>query len=285
VTETVLITGCSSGIGRETARVFLDDGWEVYATARNPADVQTLSDAGANIASLDVTDEDDVERVVERIVDEQGRIDCLVNNAGYAQLGPVEDVPIERVEEQFEVNVFGPHRLARGVLPHMRQRQTGTIVNVSSVSGRLAVPGNGVYAGSKFAMEGISDALRPEVGEYGIDVVLVEPGPVETAFNERASEEIDGIERSDAYETLYSILDDTEAVGGGGPGAIPPREVAETILDAANLTDPAARYPVGQLAKVAMLGRFVPAKLRDRFYRLAISLVAKNPLNRGNKDD
>jgi len=285
VTETVLITGCSSGIGRETARVFLDDGWEVYATARNPADVETLGEAGANIASLDVTDEDDVERVVERIVDEQGRIDCLVNNAGYAQLGPVEDVPIERVEEQFEVNVFGPHRLARAVLPHMRQRQTGTIVNVSSVSGRLAVPGNGVYAGSKFAMEGISDALRPEVGEYGIDVVLVEPGPVETAFPERASEEIEGIERSDAYETLYSILDDTEAVGGSGPGATAPREVAETILDAANLTDPAARYPVGQVAKVAMLGRFVPAKLRDRFYRLAISLVAKNPLNRGDQDD
>jgi NAD(P)-dependent dehydrogenase (short-subunit alcohol dehydrogenase family) len=282
VTETVLITGCSSGIGRETARVFLDDGWEVYATARNPADVQTLGDAGCTIASLDVTDADDVGRVVDRIVDEQGRIDCLVNNAGYAQLGPVEDVPVERVEDQYEVNVFGPHRLARAVLPHMRQRQTGTIVNVSSVAGRFATPGSGVYAGSKFAMEGVTDALRPEVSEHGIDVVLVEPGPVESAFTERASEEVDGIERSDAYETLYSILDDTDAVGGGGPAAIPPREVAETILDAANLTDPAARYPVGQLAKVAMLGRFVPAKLRDRFYRLAISLVATNPLNRGD---
>jgi len=275
VTETVLITGCSSGIGRETARAFLEDGWEVYATARNPADVEALGEAGANIASLDVTDEDDVERVVERMIDEEGRVDCLVNNAGYAQLGPVEDVPVESVEDQFEVNVYGPHRLAREVLPHMRERQTGTIVNVSSVAGRLATPGMGIYNGSKFAIEGISDALRPEVSEYGIDVVLVEPGPVDTAFVDRASDEIDGLERSDAYDTLYSILDDTEAIGGGGPGAVRPREVAETILDAANLTDPADRYPVGRVAKVAMLGRFVPATLRDKFYRLALSLVSK----------
>ena len=278
MTETVLITGCSSGIGRETARVFLEDGWEVYATARNPADIQTLGDSGANIASLDVTDEDDVERVVERIVDEEGRIDCLVNNAGYAQLGPVEDVPVERVEDQFGVNVFGPHRLARAVLPHMRERRTGTIVNVSSLGGRLASPGMGVYNGSKFAMEAMTDALRPEVSEYGIDAVLVEPGPVDTAFVERANEETNGLERSDAYESLYSVLDDTEAVGGGGPGAVPPRRVAETILDAANLTDPAARYPVGQIAKAGLLARFVPAKLRDKVYRLALSLAAKNPL-------
>ncbi|NHN58049.1 SDR family oxidoreductase [Halorussus rarus] len=275
MTETVLITGCSSGIGRETAHAFLEDGWDVYATARNPADVETLGEAGAEIASLDVTDEDDVERVVDRIVDEEGRIDCLVNNAGYAQLGPVGDVTAESVADQFAVNVFGPHRLIREVLPHMRERRTGTVVNVSSVSGRLATPGMGIYNGSKFAIEGISDALRPEVSEYGIDVVLVEPGPVDTAFAERASEEIEGIERSDAYDDLYAVLDDTEAIGGGGPGAVQPREVAETILDAANLTDPAARYPVGQVAKVAMLGRFVPDKLRDKFYRLALSLMSR----------
>ncbi|WP_276300424.1 SDR family oxidoreductase [Halorussus lipolyticus] len=278
MTETVLITGCSSGIGRETAHCFLEDGWEVYATARNPADIEALGEAGANIATLDVTDEDDVERVVDRIIDEEGRIDCLVNNAGYAQLGPVEDVPVERVKDQFEVNVFGPHRLAREVLPHMRERRTGTIVNVSSLAGRVATPGMGIYNGSKFAMEGISDALRPEVDDYGIDVVLVEPGPVDTAFMDRVSDEIDGLERSGAYESLYDVLADTEAIGGGGPGAIPPRRVAETILDAANLTDPAARYPVGQIAKVSVLARFLPAKLQDKLYGLVFSLASKNPL-------
>ena len=279
VTETVLITGCSSGIGRETALAFLEDGWEVYATARNPADVEALGEKGCNIATLDVTEDDDVERVVDRMLDEEGRLDCLVNNAGYAQLGPVEDVAVESVRNQFDVNVFGPHRLIRAVLPHMRQRQTGRIVNVSSVAGRVATPGMGIYNGSKFAMEAISDALRPEVDEYGVDVVLVEPGPVDTAFVERASSEIEGIERSDAYETLYSILDDSEAVGGGGPGAVLPREVAETILDAANVTDPEARYPVGRVAELSGFARFLPASLQDKFYNLAVSLVAKSPLS------
>ncbi|USZ68923.1 SDR family oxidoreductase [Halorussus salilacus] len=277
MTETVLITGCSSGIGRETALAFLEDGWEVYATARNPADIEVLGERGCNIATLDVTDGDDVERVVDRMVDEQGRIDCLVNNAGYAQLGPVEDVPVDSVRDQFEVNVFGPHRLVRAVLPHMRERKTGRIINVSSVAGRLSVPGMGVYSGSKFAMEGLTDALRAEVAEYGVDAVLVEPGPVDTAFTERASDEIEGIERSDAYEKLYGILDDTQAIGGGGPGALPPREVADTILDAANVTDPAARYPVGRVAKVSMLARFIPASARDKFYGVVGSLASRNP--------
>ncbi|WP_135805354.1 SDR family oxidoreductase [Halorussus marinus] len=278
MTETVLITGCSSGIGRETAHAFLEDGWDVYATARNPADIETLGEAGCNVASLDVTEPDEIERVVDRIVDEAGRIDCLVNNAGYAQLGPIEDVPTESVERQFDVNVFGPHRLVREVLPHMRERHAGRIINVSSVAGRLSVPGMGVYSGSKFAMEGLTDALRPEVAEYGIDAVLVEPGPVDTAFVERAASEIEGLDRSGAYDSLYAILDDSQAVGGGGPGAIHPREVANTILDAANVTDPAARYPVGRAAKLSVLARFVPASLRDKLYGLATSVIAKNPL-------
>ena len=277
MTETVLITGCSSGIGRETATAFLADGWEVYATARNPADIEALGESGCNVATLDVTEDDDVERVVDRIIDEEGRIDCLVNNAGYAQLGPIEDVPVQQVGRQFDVNVFGPHRLTRAVLPHMRQRQTGTIVNVSSVAGRISTPAMGVYCGSKAAMESMSDALRPEVDEFGIDVVLVEPGPVRTAFAERAASEVEGVDRSDAYEDIYSILDDTEAIGGSGPGAIPPVEVAETILDAANLTDPAPRYPVGKIAEASTFARLLPATIVDRLYGLGITLLSKRP--------
>ncbi|WP_158057593.1 SDR family oxidoreductase [Halorussus halophilus] len=275
MTETVLITGCSSGIGRETAESFLADGWEVYATARNPADIEALGEQGCNIATLDVTDDGDVERVVDRIIDEEGRIDCLVNNAGYGQLGPIEDVPVESVEKQFDVNVFGPHRLTRAVLPHMRQRQTGTIVNVSSVAGRVSTPGMGVYCGSKAAMESMSDALRPEVDRFGIDVVLVEPGPVETAFAERAESEANGFERSDAYDDIYSILDDAGTLGSGAPGEISPVEVAETILDAANLTDPAARYPVGKIAEASTFARFVPATIMDKLYGFGFSLLSK----------
>jgi NAD(P)-dependent dehydrogenase (short-subunit alcohol dehydrogenase family) len=270
--KTVLITGSSSGIGHATAEAFLDEGWEVYATARNPADVQALGDRGCTIATLDVTADDDVDRVVDRILDEQGRIDCLVNNAGYAQFGPQEDVPTDTVHEQFDVNVYGPHRLTRAVLPHMRKQGDGTIVNVSSVAGRISFPGGGVYAGSKFALEAMSDALRGEVKDHGIDVVLVEPGPVDTKFTERAEREVEGLDRSGAYESFYRVFEDTQAIGGGGPFAVSPDRVAEAILDAASSTKPPARYPVGTVAKVAVLGRFVPDVLRDRLYELVQKL-------------
>jgi len=279
--KTALITGCSSGIGRATAREFLEEDWVVYATARNPADVQTLGERErCHIATLDVTDGSDVERVVDRIVDEQGRIDCLVNNAGYGQMGPVEDVPTEVVHRQFDVNVYGPHRLIRAVLPHMRAQEDGTIVNVSSVAGRVSFPGGGVYSGSKFAIEAMSDSLRAEVEEYGVDVVLIEPGPVDTGFQERAMDSIadggdaqatsgpEGVERTDAYESIYSLLEDRQAIGGTGPGTVSPERVAAEIVNAASATQPAARYPVGPVARVGVLARFVPDSLRDAAYRL-----------------
>ncbi|EJN60613.1 short chain dehydrogenase [Halogranum rubrum] len=274
--DTVLITGCSSGIGRATARAFLAEDWKVYATARNPADIETLGDEGCELATLDVTDQGDVDRVVDRIVEEDGHIQCLVNNAGFGQLGPIEDVPTEQVHRQFDVNVYGPHRLTRAVLPHMRDQGDGTIVNVSSVIGRVSVPGMGVYAGSKFAVEAMTDALRGEVKDYGIDAVLVEPGPVDTQFYERVDDEvegdaesdIDGVERSGAYESFYKMFSDTQALGGGGPGAVAPERVAEDILNAASATKPAARYPVGTLAQIGVLARFLPDSIRDKLLGL-----------------
>ena len=264
--KTVLITGCSSGIGHATAEAFLDEEWAVYATARNPADVETLGDRGCTIAKLDVTEDDDVERVVDRMLDEHGRIDCLVNNAGYAQFGPTEDVPVDAVRRQFEVNVYGPHRLTRAVLPHMRRRRDGTVVNVSSVAGRLSFPGGGVYSGSKFSLEAMTDALRAEVDEYGIDAVLIEPGPVDTGFTDRAESELAGVERSGAYESFYSVFEDTQAIGGGGPGAVSPDRVAEEVLNVASSTKPPSRVPVGTLARVSVLARFLPDGLRDRAF-------------------
>ncbi|WP_318566870.1 SDR family oxidoreductase [Salinigranum marinum] len=271
--KTVLITGCSSGIGRATALAFLDEEWEVYATARNPADIETLGDRGCDISTLDVTDDEDVERVVSRIVDEHGRIDCLVNNAGYAQFGPVEDVPVDRVHDQFDVNVYGPHRLTRAVLPHMREQEEGTIVNVSSVAGRLAIPGGGVYCASKFALEAMSDALRVEVDDKGVDVVLIEPGPVDTQFDQRAADEVDGeLDRSEAYDSFYKAFDDSQAVSGGGFWEETPERVAEDIVNAASATKPAARYPVGTVARVGVLARFVPDSLRDKAFGLVRKL-------------
>ncbi|GAB6878939.1 SDR family oxidoreductase [Halorubrum gandharaense] len=271
--KTVLITGCSSGIGRATAQAFNDEGWTVYATARNPADIQTLGEQGCELATLDVTDRSDVDRVVNRILDEEGAIDALVNNAGYGQFGPIEDVPVEKVHEQFDVNVYGPHRLIRAVLPAMRRERDGTIINLSSVAGRVSFPGGGVYSSSKFAVEAMSDALRNEVAEFGIDVVVVQPGPVRTKFSTRAEREVDpettdGVERSGAYEQFYDLFEDTDAIAGDGPGSVEPELVAGEILNAASATKPPARVQPGTVARVGVLARFLPDTLRDKGFEL-----------------
>lgn len=269
--ETVLITGCSSGIGAATARAFLADDWRVYATARDPADIDDLAAAGCETAPLDVTG-DAVEAVVERVMDEAGRIDCLVNNAGYGQFGAVEDVPPERLEAQFAVNVIGPHRLARAVLPHMRAAGTGRIINVSSTLAGVATPGSGPYAASKAALESMSAALRSEVADHGIDVVVVVPGPVETRFRRRAMQEVDGLPRTGAYDSVYGLLEDWEALGGGF-AASSPETVAAAILNSATCSSPAPRSTVGPLARLASYGRLVPAGLRDRAFGLLLRLA------------
>ena len=271
VQKTVLITGCSSGIGRETAHAFNDEGWTVYATARNPADIEALGEAGCELATLDVTDQSDVDRVVDRILDEEGAIDALINNAGYGQFGPIEDVSTANVHRQFDVNVYGPHRLIKAVLPGMRRERDGTIINLSSVAGRLSFPGGGVYSGSKFAIEAMSDALRNEVAEFGIDVVVVQPGPVKTNFAKRAEreadpDEADGVERSGAYEEFYDLFDDTQAIGGDGPGSVEPELVAGAILNAASATQPPARVQPGTVARIGVLARFLPDPLLDKGY-------------------
>jgi len=267
VRDTVVVTGCSSGIGLATAKALYQDGWEVYATARDPEIVQKLDDAGFEADRLDVTDASQARAVVDRAIEETGGIDCVVNNAGFAQLGPVEDVSTARVRRQFDVNVFGPHRLIRAALPHMRERGEGTIVNVSSAAGLVPFPGGGVYSGAEHALEAMTDALRAEVDGLGIDVVLVEPGPVRTAFADRAERELRGMEWTDDYGPFYDFYDDTQTIGGFG-AAVEPEEVAATILYAATCVDPGPRYRVGTLAKVAGVARHLPTGVRDRFYGL-----------------
>lgn len=264
--KTVLITGCSSGVGRAAAYAFLDDEWRVYATARNPADIEKLGEAGCDISTLDVTDPDDVERVVGRIVDERGRIDTLVNNAGYGQHGPLEDVDDERLRTQFDVNLFGPHRLIRAVLPHMRERERGTIVNVSSFAGRLAAPGMGAYAASKHAIEGYSDALRPEVEPFGVDVCVVQSGPVKSSFRERVDDELHRLDRTPAYEDIYQFQEDASLFGADSPIAVHPGAVAEAILEAAVEPDPEARYVVGPAAQLLVYASYLPDRIRDGLF-------------------
>ena len=267
--KTVLITGCSSGIGRATAYAFLDEEWTVFATARNPADIETLGEAGCIISTLDVTEPPAVSRVVDEVLEETGRIDALVNNAGYGQYGPLEDIDDSRFERQFAVNVFGPHRLIRAVLPHMRERESGTIVNISSVVGRIGVPGMGTYVASKHALEGYSDALRLEVEEFGIDVSVVLPGPVQTQFRSRVESEISRLDRTDAYEPIYDLQEDAIRLSGDNPAAVHPATVAEVILDAAVSPDPEPRYVVGPMAQLLIYASYLPDRISDQLFGLA----------------
>jgi len=266
--RTVLITGCSSGIGRATAEVFLAEGWTVYATSRDTDDVADLAERGCRTASLDVTVDADIERVVDRIDEEAGHLDCLVNNAGYGQYGPLEDLPVERLHAQFDVNVYGPHRLTRAVLPLMRAQGNGTIVNVSSFYGRLSMPGSGAYAASKFALEAMSDALRTEVDSFGVDVVLVEPGLVDTGFNDRLDDELAGLDRSPEYDWLYETVEEFNIAADAFPLASSPAEAATVINDAASLSDPNARYTVGPTGRFLVALRYLPARYQDLVYRL-----------------
>jgi NAD(P)-dependent dehydrogenase (short-subunit alcohol dehydrogenase family) len=264
----VLLTGAGSGIGAATAERFHDAGWTVWAT---DLDADLLADlpAGVCTAALDVTDGADRERVVARVVDEHGRLDCLVNNAGYAVAGPVEDVPVERAREQFDVLVHGPHGLLRESLPHLRE-SGGTAVTVTSVLGRAALPGVGVYAAAKFAAEGLTDALRMELTDTAADAVAVEPAWVRTSFEATADEGLDDRDRTAAYADVYDRYD-----GGlldGGPLSVGPDRVAETVLEAAEATDPATRYPVGTVAQAVAATRYLPDPLADRL-KLAGSKV------------
>ena len=182
--SSVLITGCSTGIGRATAKRLVAGGRTVYATARRPETLPELEAAGCRTLALDVTDEASMQAAVDAV---EGGVGVLINNAGYSQSGALETLPMESVRRQFETNVFGLLRMCQLVLPGMRAAGAGTIVNVSSMGGRLTFPGGGAYHATKYAVEAMSDALRMEVGRFGIDVICVEPGLIRTEFGSTAA--------------------------------------------------------------------------------------------------
>lgn len=178
--RTVLVTGASSGIGKATTLKLLSEGYRVYASARNLAKLESLAAKGAEILKLDVTQDHSMQSGVDRILQECGRLDILINNAGYGSYGALEDVAIDEAKYQFEVNVFGLGRLTQLVLPHMRRQSSGKIVNITSVGGKIYEPLGSWYHATKFAVEGLSDCLRLELKPFGIDVIIIEPGPIKT---------------------------------------------------------------------------------------------------------
>ena len=184
--RTVIITGCSSGIGEATASRLATSGWTVYATARKVEALDALAREGCRVLALDVTSEGAMTAAVETVIAESGRIDGLVNNAGYSQSGAAETLDLDDVRRQFETNVFGLLRMCQLVLPTMREQRSGRIVNISSMGGRLVFPGGGAYHATKFAVEALSDAMRFEVAGFGVKVVLIEPGLITTNFDNAA---------------------------------------------------------------------------------------------------
>src|SRR3954466_199891 len=185
--KAVLVTGCSTGIGRATAERLASNGWTVYATARRPESIEDLRGKGCKTLALDVTDEDSMRAAVDQVVDAEGAVGVLVNNAGYSQSGAVESVPLDEVRRQFETNVFGLVRMCQLVLPKMRDQHWGRIVNISSMGANLVFPGGGFYHATKSSVNAISDALRYEVKGFGVDVVTIEPGLITTEFGETAA--------------------------------------------------------------------------------------------------
>ncbi|HEV3388125.1 MAG TPA: oxidoreductase [Solirubrobacteraceae bacterium] len=244
--DAILITGCSSGIGRATAARLAASGHRVYATARKLDAIADLAASGCRTLALDVTDEKSMRDAVAAVEDAEGAVGVLVNNAGYSQSGAVETLDLDDVRRQFETNVFGLIRMCQLVLPGMRRQRSGRIINLSSMGGKLTFPGGGAYHATKHAVEAISDALRFEVKGFGVDVVVIEPGLIKTQFAETAratvDESRDGPYASfneavaaatvDAYEGPLSRL-------GGGPDA-----VAKTIEKAITAKRPRTRYPV-----------------------------------------
>lgn len=259
-----LITGAASGIGAATALAFADAGWTVYATDVRPEFPDDVSER-CRCLELDVTDAERCAAVVDRIFDEAGRLDCLVNNAGYAVAGPVEDVSTDAAREQFDVLVHGPHRLARAVLPLMRERG-GRIVTVSSVLGQAASPGLGTYAAGKAAVESMTDALRIELADEPVHVALVEPAWVDTGFADGALDGLDSTDRTPAYDRTYDALEDGWVVDGG-PLAASPETVAASVLAAATDDPPRARYPVGPFAAFVRWTHWLPARVQDPIHR------------------
>src|SRR3990172_1553719 len=184
ISKAILITGCSTGIGRATAEHLASRGHTVYATARKPESIAELATKGCRTLALDVNDEASMQAAVRQIEQAEGAVGVLVNNAGYAQDGPIEEVPLDAVRRQFETNVFGLVRLTQLVLPGMRAQKWGRVINVSSVGGKVVFPGGGFYHATKWAVEAISEAMRFELRPFGIDVAVIEPGAIQSSYEE-----------------------------------------------------------------------------------------------------
>ena len=280
VSKAVLITGCSTGIGRATALRLAKAGHTVYATARKVATMSDLGAVGCKLLELDVCNEASIRAAVAKVEAEQGAVGVLVNNAGYGSEGPIEEVPMEEVRRQFETNVFGLTLLTKLVLPGMRKQGWGKIVNLSSMGGRMTLPGGGFYHATKYAVEAISDALRFEVQGFGIDVVIIEPGPIKTEFGDTAIARVAALGGPDSpYKEFLTVLQKQIREAYEGPMgrlAADADAVAKAIETAITASRPKTRYVITMAAHMMMgLRRWLGDRQWDAVMRTQLP-VPKN---------
>ena len=273
--QVVLVTGSSSGIGRAVAFEAMRRGHRVFASARKPEDLAGFEVPGRlTVLPLDVTDPDSVSAAVREVLRSAGRIDALVNSAGYGQYGAVEDVSIDLWRRQFDVNFFGTLQAIQGVLPAMREARSGTIVNLSSVAGKVAIPFAAPYCASKHALEALSDSLRVEIAPFGVRVVIVEPGPIVTRFGQTARSLVQPLlsRGGGPYAGFYRGAERAMDVDFQR-GKRPPEVVARIVLKAIESAKPRTRYPVTAMARMYIpLRRLLPDRLFDRQMKKALRL-------------
>jgi NADP-dependent 3-hydroxy acid dehydrogenase YdfG len=272
-TKVALVTGASSGIGEATARQLAAAGFTVYAAARRTERLQKLTAAGIHPIAMDVTDDASMQAGVKAILTEQGRIDVLVNNAGYGSYGALEDVPMEEARAQMEVNVFGAARLTQLVLPAMRAQRSGTIVNVTSMGGKITTPLGAWYHATKFALEAISDCLRMEVAPFGINVVVIEPGGIRTEWSRIAADKVRAVSSSGPYAPQGNAVASSLTSDSTRRRSSPPELIGKTITKAVTTRRPRTRYAVGYGARpMIFLHGLLPDRTFDAFIRRATSI-------------
>ena len=263
--KVVLITGTAYGIGKSTAELLIDKGHIVYGGDILVEENLYLNDIGGTALEMDVTNQEHIDKAINQIISEQGRVDVLVNNAGLGVYGAIEDVSMEDIYYQYDVNLFGLARVTKAVLPHMREKESGLIINISSVLGETYGPLAGWYLSTKHALEGWSDALRVELKEFDIDVVVVQPGAINTNFSNVTKTYIDKYRENSAYQHLYGepITDTGNEVLSNQSDPI---VIAKVINKAMNARNPKTRYAAGAYSKIGIfLRKIMTDKMFDRF--------------------
>jgi NAD(P)-dependent dehydrogenase (short-subunit alcohol dehydrogenase family) len=270
-----LVTGASSGIGEATALKLQDLGYTVYGAARRTERLEPLADRGVLPLAMDVTDDASMRAGVERIIADSGRIDVLVNNAGYGSYGAIEDVPMDEARRQFEVNVFGAMRLAQLALPHMRAQHGGTIVNISSMGGKIHTPLGGWYHGTKFAIEALSDCLRMEAKPFGVDVVVIEPGGIATEWGGIAADHLRETSGTGPYAEQADAVAASLSSEANAKRNSPPQVIADAIGKAVTARRPRTRYATGFAARpMIAVRRILPDRAFDAVMRRATGIPA-----------